>query len=80
MIQKLLSEITTKFNLNPCDNVAFIFCNRKRNSIKVLCYDKNVFILAQKTLIDVENMKFQWLKNSEELKKINKQQLGWLLS
>ena len=79
-IPSLCAEVRTKFNLNPCDNVAFIFCNRKRNSIKVLCYDKNGFILAQKTLIDVEKMKFQWPRNSEELKKINKQQLDWLLS
>lgn len=79
-IPSLCAEVRTKFNLNSCDNVAFIFCNRKRNSIKVLCYDKNGFILAQKTLIDVEKMKFQWPRNSEELKKINKQQLDWLLS
>ena len=46
----------------------------------MLCYDKNGFILAQKTFIDVEKMKFQWPRNSEELKKINKQQLDWLLS
>ena len=56
------------------------FCNRKRNSIKVLCYDKNGFILAQKTLVDTEKMKFQWPRNSKELKNITKQQLGWLLS
>ena len=41
-IPSLCAEVRTKFNLNPCDNVAFI--------------------------------------NSEELKKINKQQLDWLLS
>lgn len=79
-IASLCAEVKTKFELNPYDNVAFIFCNRKRNSIKVLSYDKNGFVLAQKTLIEAEKMKFQWPRNSEELKKINKQQLNWLLS
>ena len=66
--------------MNPSKNVAFIFCNKKRNSIKVLCYDKNGFVLAQKTLLDTEKIKFQWPRNSKELKRIDKQQLNWLLS
>lgn len=79
-IPSLCADVKNKFSLNPCQNVAFIFCNKKRNSIKVLCYDKNGFILAQKTLLDVKKMKFQWPRNSQELKNINKKQLDWLLS
>lgn len=37
------------------------------------------FILAQKTLLDAEKMKFCWPRNSDELKLITKQQLEWLL-
>ena len=79
-IGSLCTEVKARFNLNPYKNAAFIFCNKKRNSIKVLCYDKNGFVLAQKTLVDTEKMKFQWPRNSKELKNISKQQLGWLLS
>ena len=79
-ISSLCAEVKSRFNLNPYKNVAFIFCNKKRNSIKVLCYDKNGFVLAQKTLLDQEKMKFQWPKNSNELKNITKQQLNWLLA
>ena len=79
-IPSLCAEVRTKFNLNPCNNVAFMFCNRKRNSIKVLCYDKNGFILAQKKLLDTEKMKFQWPRNSSEMKNITREQLSWLLS
>lgn len=79
-ISSLCAEVKSRFNLNPYKNVAFIFCNRKRNSIKVLCYDKNGFVLAQKTLLDQEKMKFQWPRNSNELKNITKQQLNWLLA
>lgn len=76
----LCSIIQNTFNMNPYDRSAYIFCNKKRNSIRVLCYDKNGFVLAQKTLLDTEKMKFQWPRNSKELKRIDKQQLNWLLS
>lgn len=79
-INSLCNEVKNKFKLNPYSNAAFIFCNKKRNSIRVLCYDKNGFILAQKTLLDKENMKFQWPKNLNEVKSITKEQLVWLLS
>lgn len=79
-IPSLCAEVKSKFNLNPYKRTAFIFCNRKRNSIKVLCYDKNGFVLAQKTLIDANKMKFQWPRDKNEMKIITKEQLNWLLS
>lgn len=79
-ISSLCAEVKCRFNFNPYKNVAFMFCNKKRTSIKVLCYDKNGFVLAQKTLLANEKMKFQWPRNSNELKNISKQQLNWLLS
>jgi len=38
------------------------------------------FVLAQKTLLETQKMKFKWPRNSKELKRIDKQQLNWLLS
>lgn len=79
-IDSLCIEVKSKFHLNPYEKAAFIFCNKKRNSIKVLCYDKNGFVLAQKKLLDTEKMKFQWPRNSSEMKNITREQLSWLLS
>ena len=79
-IHSLWDIVQSKYKLNPYKKETFKFCNKKRNSIRVLCYDKNGFILAQKTLLDTEKMKFQWPRNSEELRKITKEQLNWLLS
>lgn len=79
-IHSLCNIVKSEFNLNPYSKAAFIFCNKKRTSIKVLCYDKNGFILAQKTLLDAEKMKFQWPKNKGEMQMITKEQLQWLLS
>jgi len=79
-IASLCSMVETRFKISPYDRAAFMFCNKKRNSIKVLCYDKNGFILAQKTLLNTDKMKFQWPKNKGELGNITKEQLSWLLS
>lgn len=79
-IDSLCIEVKSKFHLNPYEKAAFIFCNKKRNSIKVLCYDKNGFVLAQKKLLETEKMKFQWPRNSSEMKNITREQLSWLLS
>jgi len=79
-IISLCAMVENKFKISPYNRVAFIFCNKKRNSIRVLCYDKNGFILAQKTLLDQDKMKFQWPRNNGELKQITKEQLNWLLS
>lgn len=76
----LCKLVETKFKLNPYRHEAFIFCNKRKNSIRVLCYDQNGFVLAQKTLLDTEKMKFQWPRNKEEMHKITKSQLNWLLS
>lgn len=38
------------------------------------------FVLAQKTLLNTNKMKFSWPRNSNDLKLITKQQLEWLLS
>lgn len=77
-IDSLVAMVTLQFKLDPfSDRRAFIFCNKKKNSIKVLRYDKNGFVLASKKLLD--EMKFQWPKDAVETKEITSQQLEWLL-
>lgn len=46
----LCNIVSNVYKMNPYNSASYIFCNKKRNSIRVLCYDKNGFILAQKTL------------------------------
>jgi len=79
-ITSLCAIVESQYKMSPYNKVAFIFCNKKRNSIRVLCYDKNGFILAQKTLLNQDKMKFQWPRNNGELRSITKEQLNWLLS
>lgn len=77
-IDSLVAMVNLQFKLDPfSDQCAFIFCNKKKNSIKVLRYDKNGFVLASKKLLD--EMKFQWPKDAVETKEITSQQFEWLL-
>ena len=77
-IPGLVALVDKFYNLDPyAETNVFIFCNKKRNSIKVLRFDKNGFILATKQLL--EDMKFQWPKKAEDIKNISYRQVDWLL-
>lgn len=77
-IDGLTALVNMHFKLDPfAESCAFIFCNKRRNAIKVLRYDKNGFVLANKKLL--ENLKFQWPKTPEEVKEVTSQQIEWLL-
>ena len=67
-IDSLSALVSLNFNLEPFSpKCLFIFCNKNKNSIKVLRVDDDGFILLTKKL--VEKIKFQWLKDSEAVKK-----------
>ena len=76
-IPGLVAAVSLSFKLDPYNgDCVFIFCNRKRDSIKVLRYDQNGFILATKKLLD--DMKFQWPRTPDKVKEISFQQVEWL--
>ena len=75
---ELVAAVTLSFKLDPYNgDYVFIFCNRRSDSIKVLRYDQNGFILATKKLLD--DMKFQWPRTPDEVKEVSFQQVEWLL-
>ena len=49
-IPSLCSIVKNHYKMNPYNKSAYIFCNKKRNSIRVLCYDKNGFILGKRSM------------------------------
>lgn len=79
-IHSLCKLVEREYKMNPYEKAAYIFCNKKKTSIKILSYDKNGFILAQKTLLEIDKMKFKWPRNQGEMEMITKEQLRWLLS
>ena len=54
----------------------FLFCNRKKDAIKVLHFDLNGFELLTKMLLE---SKYQWPKSKEEVMAITEPELRWLL-
>ena len=69
--------VMANFKIDPYQgSYAFIFCNKRRNAIKILRYENNGFILASKKVMN--GMKFQWPKTQGEAKLITRQQVGWL--
>lgn len=77
-ISSLVSLVQLQFGKDPfLDSSVFIFCNKKKDSVKILRYDKNGFVLAHKKLLD--QMKFQWPKDAQMVKEVTHKQVEWLL-
>lgn len=66
------------FELDPFSPNLFVFCNRKRDKLKILYWDQNGFWLYYRRL---EKGTFQWPSESGDSKtlKISRRQLNWLL-
>lgn len=63
--------------LNPFTGDLFVFCNRRRDIIKILYWDHNGFCLWQKRL---EKQRFPWPRRQEEVILIGQKELEWLLA
>ncbi len=63
-------------DLDPFSGHLFAFCNRARNIIKILYWDRNGFCLWHKRL---EKQKFRWPESHDEILQISQRKLNWLL-
>jgi transposase len=61
---------------NPLSGHLFVFCNRRRNTIKILFWDRNGFWLLSKRL---ERDRFRWPRTVAEVSEVGIRELGWLL-
>jgi len=64
-------------DLNPFSGDLFVFCNRLRNIVKILYWDRNGFCLWHKRL---EKDRFKWPQSADDVVNIDQCQLQWLLS
>lgn len=64
------------FDASPFSATLFVFCNKRRNQLKVLYWDNTGFALWQKRL---EKERFKWPKPDEASLQISHEQWLWLL-
>lgn len=63
--------------LNPFDEAVFVFCNRARDKVKILAWERNGFVLWYKRL---ESERFTWPERlGEAPMRLTGEQLNWLL-
>jgi len=75
-INGLSIMVEQALSLNPFSGDLFAFCNRRRNMIKILYWDKNGFCLWHKRL---EEHRFKWPRTEKEVFLIGPRELNWLL-
>src|SRR5262245_47338725 len=76
-INGLIMLIVSQLQGNPQSGDLFLFCNRSRNKVKGLYWDKNGFMLLYKRL---EKDKFKFTLNDENTPiEISQKELTWLL-
>jgi len=77
-VDGLANIVRHDFEMDPFEDCIFLFCNRSRNRLKALHWDKNGFCLLYKRL-DGTGAKFQWPESRESLRDIGIPQLKLLL-
>lgn len=76
-INGLAVLVEEALHLDPFSEKLFVFCNRRRNRIKILYWERSGFCLWQKRL---EKARFHWpRKVAGETVTLTSQQLNWLL-
>ena len=65
-IDGLMAIIRDTYQMDPYANALYLFCGRRRNTLKALYFDKDGFCLLYKRLDS--NGKFQWPRNASEVR------------
>ena len=74
-INGLVMLVESVLCLDPFSSQLFVFCNRRRDIVKIVYWERNGFCLWMKKL---EKERFKW-PHEGELITLDGQQLNWLL-
>ena len=73
----LMAIIRDTYELDPYANAVYLFCGRDSRKLKALHFDKDGFVLLQKSLTG--DCSYQWPRDESEARKLTKQQFRWLM-
>ena len=77
-INGLCMIVEQEMSMSPYNESLYVFCNRSRDKLKILHWDRTGFVLWYKRL---EKERFKWpLKEIDDVIEVNEQSLNWLLS
>jgi transposase len=77
-VNGLCELVEHELAMKPFDDCLYVFCNRSRDRVKILHWDRTGFVLWYKRL---EKEKFKWpVDDLETVLRIDQQALDWLLS
>lgn len=75
-IDTLAILVAGQLDEDPLSGHLFGFCNRRRDTVKILYWDRNGFCLWHKRL---ERDRFCWPDNASEARLLSVRELRWLL-
>jgi len=76
-IRGLSVLVEEQLELDPFNSQLFAFCNRRRDQVKLLLWERNGFVLWQKKL---ERDHFAWPRHeNREVIELSGRELNWLL-
>lgn len=75
-IDSLAVLVKESFELDPFSPCLFVFCNKKRDKLKILEWEHNGFWLHYRRL---ERGKFQWPQENTDVVSISYREFRWLL-
>ena len=78
-VERLAHTVKQTFGMDPFGNCLYLFCNKSRNRLKCLSWDRNGFCILYKRL-DGMGAKFMWPNNPEAVRDISVAQLEKLLN
>ena len=78
-VDGLALMVKQDFQMDPFENNIYLFCNKNRNRLKGLSWDKNGFVLYSKRL-DGDGARLKWPKEPGDIRNISIEQLQLLMS
>ena len=71
-----MAIVRDTYELDPYRKSLVLFCGRRRDRIKALHFEKDGVCLYYKRL---DNGRFQWPRDSSEVRNLTRQEYRWLL-